>query len=230
MAIVAEARRRPPPWSGGRPPRENSRQRWECSCEPPTSSTASTSHQRRCAPTSLGRLGLLGVCTRPPNSSGRLLISSATRPTSSMTTSVAGGCSVQRSTRSSNGSGPAPRPTLGVDQPDAQHPASPGQPRIGERRSVVRIQDIWDAAAGDRAAQQLLAGAGILVREEPAIDQQRLLPGLLAATRTGLTPAGDDELTNSEIHHGATSRCHLPFCWAHESSGLARRWGLTAFL
>src|SRR5216684_9375612 len=30
-----------------------------------------------------------------------------------------------------------------------------------------------------------------------------LLPGLLAATRTGLTPAGDDELTNSKI------RCYL---------------------
>jgi hypothetical protein len=43
-----------------------------------------------------------------------------------------------------------------------------------------------------------------------------LLPGLLAATRTGLTPAGDDELTNTKIHHGCTSRCHLPLCWAHE--------------
>jgi hypothetical protein len=30
-----------------------------------------------------------------------------------------------------------------------------------------------------------------------------LLPGLLAATRTGLSPAGDDELTNSKI------RCYL---------------------
>jgi hypothetical protein len=29
-----------------------------------------------------------------------------------------------------------------------------------------------------------------------------LLPGLLAATRTGLTPAGDDELTNTKNHHG----------------------------
>ena len=36
-----------------------------------------------------------------------------------------------------------------------------------------------------------------------------LLPGLLAATRTGLTPASDDELTNTKIHrglrHGLTS-------------------------
>jgi hypothetical protein len=29
-----------------------------------------------------------------------------------------------------------------------------------------------------------------------------LLPGLLAATRTGLSPAGDDELTNTKKHHG----------------------------
>src|SRR6266513_3988920 len=29
-----------------------------------------------------------------------------------------------------------------------------------------------------------------------------LLPGLLAATRTGLSPASDDELTNTKIHHG----------------------------
>src|SRR5436190_5920242 len=52
-----------------------------------------------------------------------------------------------------------------------------------------------------------------------------LLPGLLAATRTGLPPAGDDELTNTKKHHGTTSRCHLPFCWAHEktSTDLARR-------
>jgi hypothetical protein len=47
-----------------------------------------------------------------------------------------------------------------------------------------------------------------------------LLPGLLAATRTGLPPAGDDELTNTKKHHGTTSRCHLPFCWAHEKTGL----------
>ena len=30
-----------------------------------------------------------------------------------------------------------------------------------------------------------------------------LLPGLLAATRTGLPPAGDDDLTNSKKHHGS---------------------------
>jgi len=32
-------------------------------------------------------------------------------------------------------------------------------------------------------------------------DAASLLPGLLAATRTGLTPASDDELTNPRISH-----------------------------
>ena len=49
-----------------------------------------------------------------------------------------------------------------------------------------------------------------------------LLPGLPAATRTGLPPAGDDELTNTKKHHGITSRCHLPFCWAHEKTSVWR--------
>ena len=48
-----------------------------------------------------------------------------------------------------------------------------------------------------------------------------LLPGLLAATRTGLPPAGDNELTNSKI------RCYItappPRCWAHERSRLGRK-------
>src|ERR671915_73928 len=37
-----------------------------------------------------------------------------------------------------------------------------------------------------------------------------LLPGLLAATRTGLTPAGDDELLSDQV----TSIDHLQL-WAH---------------
>ena len=38
------------------------------------------------------------------------------------------------------------------------------------------------------------------LRPGPFPDQTAsLLPGLLAATRTGLPPAGDDELTNSKI-------------------------------
>jgi hypothetical protein len=47
------------------------------------------------------------------------------------------------------------------------------------------------------------------LRPGPFPDQAAsLLPGLLAATRTGLPPAGDDELTNTKKHHGLTSRCH----------------------
>jgi hypothetical protein len=61
--------------------------------------------------------------------------------------------------------------------------------------------------------------AGLRPRPFPG-EAASLLPGLLAATRTGLPPASDDELTNTKIHHGATSRCHLLLCWAHETSRL----------
>jgi hypothetical protein len=40
--------------------------------------------------------------------------------------------------------------------------------------------------------------AGLRPRPFPG-EAASLLPGLLAATRTGLPPAGDDELTNSKI-------------------------------
>src|SRR5664280_442166 len=43
-----------------------------------------------------------------------------------------------------------------------------------------------------------------------------LLPGLLTATRTGLTPASDDE--HEQRKHPAKSRGHLLFHWAHEWS------------
>ena len=33
-------------------------------------------------------------------------------------------------------------------------------------------------------------------------------------------PAGDDELTNTKIHHGSTSRCHPPLSWAHEKTSV----------
>jgi hypothetical protein len=42
--------------------------------------------------------------------------------------------------------------------------------------------------------------AGLQRRTFPS-DAASLLPGLLAATRTGLTPAGDDELTNTKISY-----------------------------
>ena len=71
---------------------------------------------------------------------------------------------------------PLRRVGLAVDQPHAEHRARAGQPRVGERRAVVTIKDLGQAAAGDRAAQQLLAGASVLVREEPAVHQQ---PGMV---------------------------------------------------
>jgi hypothetical protein len=43
--------------------------------------------------------------------------------------------------------------------------------------------------------------AGLRPRPFPD-DTASLLPGLLAATWTGLTPAGDNELTNTKTHHG----------------------------
>jgi len=50
-----------------------------------------------------------------------------------------------------------------------------------------------------------------------------LLPGLLTATRTGLTPASDDE--HEQRKHPAKSRGHLPFHWAHKCSNyLAALW------
>ena len=45
-------------------------------------------------------------------------------------------------------------------------------------------------------------------------DAGSLLPGLLAATRTGLTPAGDDELDAVSSPHGSP-----PARWAHVGSG-----------
>jgi hypothetical protein len=63
-----------------------------------------------------------------------------------------------------------------MHQADAEHRAGAGQPRVGERGPVVRIEDIGQAAAGDGPAQQLLTGAGVLVGEEPPIDQQ---PGMV---------------------------------------------------
>jgi hypothetical protein len=63
-----------------------------------------------------------------------------------------------------------------MDQADAQHRAGPCQPRVGERGAVAGIQDVGDAAAGDGAAEHVLAGAGVLAGEEPAVDQQ---PGVV---------------------------------------------------
>ena len=57
-----------------------------------------------------------------------------------------------------------------------------------------------------RTASSLLlcsaSDAGLRRRAFPP-DAASLLPGLLAATRTGLSPAGDDELTSSKL------RCYV---------------------
>src|SRR5713226_3165933 len=58
--------------------------------------------------------------------------------------------------------------------------------------------------------------AGLRRRAFPP-DAASLLPGLLAATRTGLSPAGDDELAMDQV----ISKHHLHL-WAHEGSGLKR--------
>ena len=71
---------------------------------------------------------------------------------------------------------PLRRVRPGMHQADAEHRAGAGQPRVGERGPVVCIEDIGQAAAGDGPAQQLLTGAGVLVGEEPPIDQQ---PGMV---------------------------------------------------
>ena len=57
-----------------------------------------------------------------------------------------------------------------------------------------------------RTASSLPLAGLLTLGSDPARFQTEtasLLPGLLAATRTGLSPAGDDELTNSKI------RCYV---------------------
>lgn len=57
------------------------------------------------------------------------------------------------------------------------------------------------------------------LRPHPFPDETAsLLPGLLAATRTGLPPASDDELTNTQDQ--PLTQLHPLFCWAHETSRL----------
>src|ERR1017187_4347051 len=44
--------------------------------------------------------------------------------------------------------------------------------RHNRRIGIIAVENLRKAAAGDRPAQQVLAGPGVLVGEEPAIDQQ----------------------------------------------------------
>ena len=87
---------------------------------------------------------------------------------------------------------------------------------------LTTLQTSRNAADRPVAPPHRAFGTGLRPRPFPD-ETASLLPGLLAATRTGLPPASDDELTNTKIHHGLTSRCHLLLCWAHESSRLKVR-------
>jgi hypothetical protein len=69
------------------------------------------------------------------------------------------------------------------------------------------VMPLWlSAGLADRnVAPDKGSGAGL--RPGPFPGQAASpLPGFLAATRTGLPPAGDDELANTKINRGLTSR------------------------
>ena len=83
---------------------------------------------------------------------------------------------------------------------------------------LTTLQTSRNAADRPVASPNRAFDAGLRPRPFPD-ETASLLPGLLAATRTGLPPASDDELTNTKIHHGLTSRCHLLLCWATKSQG-----------
>ena len=73
---------------------------------------------------------------------------------------------------------------------------------IPTRRQAILTTPQASLHATDRiiAPPYRACDAGLQRRTFPS-DAASLLPGLPAATRTGLTPAGDDELTNTRISH-----------------------------
>jgi hypothetical protein len=114
-----------------------------------------------------------------------------------------------------------PKPTsttfiLSAGTPDGVCEIPAVRPAGGRGRTPPRRRPGRQGSAAVRALSPFRAfDAGL--RPGPFPDKAAsLLPGLLAATRTGLPPAGDDELTNAKTHHGVTSRRHLQFCSAHE--------------
>src|SRR3954463_7188692 len=84
-------------------------------------------------------------------------------------------------------------------------------------RPLTTLQTSRDAAERPVAPPCRAFDTGLRPGPFPA-RAASLLPGLLAATRTGLPPASDDEHEHDD--HPVMSRGHLPFCWAHERSGL----------
>jgi hypothetical protein len=77
---------------------------------------------------------------------------------------------------------------------------------------VTARQASLDATDRSLAPPRGAFDAGLRRRAFPP-DAASLLPGLLAATRTGLPPAGDDELMSDQL----TSMNHLQL-WAHAAS------------
>jgi len=97
---------------------------------------------------------------------------------------------------------PCPPPAAGLlTTPQASLHASDRSVRHHSLRLPVAFHTGFDAGRSPDAGSLL-----------------RLLPGLLAATRTGLAPVGDDELLTVR-----SAKHHLQWCWAREETGLAVR-------
>lgn len=95
--------------------------------------------------------------------------------------------------------------------PGARHSLCPTQ----QARPLTTPQASRHATDRSVAPPDRAFDAGL--RPDPFPDRAAsLLPGLLAATRTGLTPAGDDELTTPDGLH-----THLQVRWAHEGPRLS---------
>ena len=94
------------------------------------------------------------------------------------------------------------------------------QAQCATRGPPLRARPLTTRQASPHATDRTVAPIRAFDAGLRPVQAASPLPGLLTATRTGLPPAGDDELTNAKKHHGLTSRCHLLLCWAHERSRL----------
>ena len=113
----------------------------------------------------------------------------------------------------------SPEPTIMSQLRTARTAASPGEkspsgcPSTTCRpRPIYHQRDSTEAHLTIVSAPDRVLGAELRPRPFPDKTASLLL-GLLAATRTGLPRARDDELTNTKIHRGITPRCHLKLCW-----------------
>jgi hypothetical protein len=83
--------------------------------------------------------------------------------------------------------------------------------------SLTRLQDSLDAADWSVAPPKGAFDAELRRQAFPP-DAASLLPGLLAATRTGLTPAGEHDLVDVDHlkeHHLLSLVAGAHVCWAH---------------